>query len=67
MYGLEYEAIDVTMTAHHLIFGEFNEIDAFNWTKKVAVGARNSGYAFEEYPGGYDEFSRVFADPRRFT
>ncbi len=71
LYDLEYEAIDVTMAAHHLIFGELNEVDAFNWTKKVEVGVRNSGYAFEEYPGGYDEFydefSHFFADPRRFT
>lgn len=71
LYDLGYEAIDVSMAPHHLIFGELNEVDAFNWTKKVEVGAKNSGYAFEEYPGGYEdffqEFKSFFADPRRFT
>lgn len=71
LYDLEYESLDVTMTAHHLIFGELNDIDEFNWTKKVEVAAKNSGYHFEDYPGGYDEFyeefKTFFASPRRFT
>ena len=71
LYDLGYEAIDVSMTPHHLIFGELNEVDAFNWTKKVEVGAKHSGYPFEEYAGGYEdffeEFKTFFADPRRFT
>ncbi len=71
LYDLQYQAIDVTMTAHHLIFGDLKESDAFNWTKKVEVGARNSGFRFEEYPGGYEEFYQeflqTFTDPRRFS
>jgi SAM-dependent methyltransferase len=71
LYDLGYEAIDVMMAPHHLIFGELNEVDAFNWTKKVEVAAKNSGYPFEEYPGGYEaffaDFKSFFADPRRFT
>jgi SAM-dependent methyltransferase len=71
LYDMAYEAIDVTMAPHHLIFGELNEVDAFNWTKKVEVAAKNSGFRFEDYPGGYDEFFEdfkcFFADPRRFT
>jgi SAM-dependent methyltransferase len=71
LYDMKYDDIDVTMAPHHLIFGELNEVDAFNWTKKVEVAAKNSGYAFEEYPGGYaeffEEFKTFFADPRRFT
>ena len=71
LYDLEYEDIDVNLAAHHLIYGELNEADAFNWTKKVQVGAQNSGYAFEEYANGYDEFyeefREFFTDPRRFT
>ena len=71
LYDLSYDDIDVTMAPHHLIFGELNDVDEFNWIKKVEVAARKSGYRFEDYPGGYDEFfedfKRFFADPRRFT
>jgi ubiquinone/menaquinone biosynthesis C-methylase UbiE len=71
LYDLGYENIDVTMEAHHLIFGALNEVDAFNWTKKAEEGGKKSGYAFEEYQGGYDEFfqefKEAFTNPRRFT
>ena len=71
LYDLGYDAIDATMTPHHLIYGELNAVDDFNWTKKVEVAAKNSGFEFEGYPGGfnafYDDFKTYFADPRRFT
>ena len=71
LYDLGYQDIDVSLSPHHLIFGKLSEIDAFNWTQKVRVAARNSGYKFEEYPGGFDEFfeefKSFFHDPRRFT
>lgn len=71
LYDLEYEAIDVAMTPHHLIYGELSEVDAFNWTKKIEVAVKQSGYPFEAYPGGFDEFYQefksFFANPRRFT
>ncbi|MBQ0718518.1 MAG: hypothetical protein KBT64_15005, partial [Sulfitobacter litoralis] len=63
--------IDVSMAPHHLIFGELNEIDDFNWTKKVEVAVKKLGYEFKEYKGGYEEFfeefKNFFSDPRRFT
>ena len=71
LYDLGYKNIDVSMEAHHLIFGALNEIDEFNWTKKVEEGGRKSGYRFVEYDGGYDEFfqefKETFTNPRRFT
>ena len=71
LYDLGYEKIRMNMTPHHLIYGELNEADAFNWTKKVEVAARNSGYDFKEYDNGFDgflaEFNSFFRDPRRFT
>lgn len=71
LYDLAYDHVDVAMAPHHLIFGELNEADAFNWTQKVKVAAKKSGYGFEDYSGGYDEFfdeyKRFFADRRRFT
>jgi SAM-dependent methyltransferase len=71
LYDLGYQNIDVSMTPHHLIFGELNEIDAFNWTKKLEVAVKKLGYEFKEYKGGYEEFFEdfkiFFSDPRRFT
>ncbi len=71
LYDLGYQDIDVAIAQHHLIYGELHEIDAYNWTKKVEVAAQRSGYRFDEYRGGYEEFfeefKRFFSDPRRFT
>jgi ubiquinone/menaquinone biosynthesis C-methylase UbiE len=71
LYDLGFEEIAVEVGTHHLIYGELNEIDAYNWAKKVEVAAKNSGYVFEDYPGGFDEFAAefkdFFSDPRRFT
>ena len=71
LYDLGCDHIEVKMAPHHLIYGELNPTDDFNWTKKAEEGGKKSGYRFEEYPGGYDEFflefKKAFADPRRFT
>jgi SAM-dependent methyltransferase len=71
LYDLGYDAIDATITPHHLIYGSLNAVDDFNWTKKVEVAAKKSGFVFDAYPGGYDafydDFRTCFADPRRFT
>jgi ubiquinone/menaquinone biosynthesis C-methylase UbiE len=71
LYDLGYKDIDVNVDSHHLIFGELTSTDAFNWAMKAEAAARNAGYAFDEYEGGFDEFYRefekFFADPRRFT
>jgi SAM-dependent methyltransferase len=71
LYDLGYEAIDVNVASHHLIFGELPQKDAFNWMKKVEIAGRKSGYPFAEYPGGYGEFCEEFktflTNPRRFT
>ena len=71
LYDLGYQDIDVNLLPHHLIFGEAKEKETFNWTKKVEVAAKKSGYPFREYKGGYEEFfeefKQFFSDPRRFT
>ena len=71
LYDLGYQDIDVEVGAHHQIFGELKHADDFNWTKKVEVGARYSGYDFAEFENGFEqflsEFRTFFADPRRFT
>jgi len=71
LYDLQLAEIAVEMDHHHLIYGELNDIDNYNWTRKLEVAARNSGYHFDSYPGGFpefmEEFRNFFADPRRFT
>lgn len=71
LYDLGFEALDVTMGAHHLIFGALNEVDAFNWSQKVEVGVRRSEGSFEPFDGNFDEFKeqfyRFFNDHRRFS
>jgi len=71
LYDLNFEDIDMDLSAHHLLFGKLNKTDEFNWTTKAKVAVKNSGYDFSEFPGGFDEFfdefQAFFLDPRRFT
>ena len=71
LYDLGLYDIAVEMDHHHLIYGKLSEMDNYNWTRKLEVAARNSGYGFDGYPGGYPEFlaefGSFFSDPRRFT
>jgi len=71
LYDLKYHSIEVRVDAHHCIFGELEENDAFNWMKKVEVAAKNSGYPFKEYKNKFKgflaEFRKCFYNPRRFT
>lgn len=71
LYDLGFQELSVDLSAHHLITGQLNEVDAYNWNKKVQVAAKNSNYSFAEYAGGFDEFvdefRNFFNDPRRFT
>lgn len=71
LFDLDYQDIRLNMTSHHLIFGELDEVERYNWERKMMVAARRSGCAFARYPGGFDEFcsefTASFQDPRRFT
>lgn len=71
LYDLSYRDIDVRLDAHHLIFGKLNSVDEFNWLTKIAVAGKESGYPFNEFEGGFEEFysecKKYFHDPRRFT
>jgi ubiquinone/menaquinone biosynthesis C-methylase UbiE len=71
LYDLGYEDIDISVTAHHLIYGKLGEVDAYNWATKARVASSKIGFQFSEYPGGFDEFldefNEFFSDPRRFT
>jgi ubiquinone/menaquinone biosynthesis C-methylase UbiE len=69
LYDLDYRDIRVDMQAHHLIYGELNPIDAFNWFKKMEIALPKAGP--KEFEGEYgelvEEFKTFFSDPRRFT
>jgi len=71
LYDIGYQDIDVSIEAHHLIFGELKNTDAFNWMKKIEVLSKKINYQFEEYEQGYEEFieefKKFFSNPRRFT
>ncbi|MFO7839676.1 MAG: methyltransferase domain-containing protein [Desulfosalsimonadaceae bacterium] len=72
LYDLNFDRIDVDLSAHHLIFGKLHEKDEFNWITKAMVAARNSGYNFYNefsngFAGFYEAFIKFFLDPRRFT
>jgi ubiquinone/menaquinone biosynthesis C-methylase UbiE len=71
LYDLKFRDIHVHLMPHHLIYGELNDVDAFNWMKKIQVVTPKVQSVFEEYPGGaeryYTDFSSFFRDPRRFT
>jgi hypothetical protein len=71
MYDLGLEEIQVRIDAHHLIHGELNGVDEFNWLKKLEIAAKGSGCTFAEYGGSYEdfvaEFERFFNDKRRFS
>lgn len=68
---LRYENLNVDVGGHHVIYGELEDADAFNWVTKVKVASAKIGFDFEEYPGGADEFmeefNKFFNDPGRFT
>lgn len=70
-YRLGYQEIDIRVDAHHLIFGELKDTDAYNWMKKLEVASKRIGYSFHEYEGGFkgfsEEFYNFFTDPGRFT
>ncbi len=70
LYDLGYEKIEVDVAAHHLIYGELKEVDAFNWLKKVEVASEKAKNIFARYPEGtegfFSDFLSFFHNPRRF-
>ena len=71
MFDLGLEDIQARVDAHHLIYGELNGVDEFNWMKKLEIAAQKSGCTFAEYGGSYKdfvaEFEQFFNDTRRFS
>jgi len=71
LYRLGYNEIRVSLQAHHLIYGNLKDLDAYNWIKKIEKASKKVGFAFTGYEGGYKEFfgefMQFFSDPGRFS
>lgn len=71
LYDLGYQNITMNVGAHHVIYGDLDSVDAFNWWKKIEIVSKKASSVFSEYPGGseefMEEFRRFFSDPRRFS
>jgi SAM-dependent methyltransferase len=71
LYDTGYEDIRLDVLAHHLIYGNIQDKDLFNWLKKAEVLSKKAEDLFADYPGGHDaffeDFNTFFSDPRRFT
>jgi len=71
LYDLGFRDIEVHLLPHHLIYGELQQSDDFNWVKKVEMASVKAKDLFSEYPGGYSsffsDFKDIFSSPRRFT
>ena len=61
----------MSVQAHHLIYGNLKDLDAYNWIKKIEKASKKVGFAFTGYEGGYKEFlgefMQFFSDPGRFS
>jgi len=75
LYHFLFEAgmvdIELDMRPHHLIYGELSDLDRWHWWQKIELAGKRSGWTFDDYAGGYDEFveefKTFFTSPKRFT
>ena len=71
LYDMGYQNIQANIQPHNLIYDKISSEAAFNWTKKIEVAVKQSGYEFKDYPGGFneffDEFQNDIHNPRRFS
>lgn len=71
LYKLDFVDIKVRAGVHHLIYGDLNAKDAYNWSKKIEIAGKKIKFDFDRYDSGYDgyvaEFNAFFNDPARFT
>ena len=63
--------IQSDMRPHHLIYGKLSDADRIHWWQKIELAGKRSGWTFDDYEGGYeefvDEFKDFFSRPDRFT
>jgi len=71
LYDEGFANMEMDLMAHHLIYGEIRDSDAYNWLKKIEVASVLVPDIFDDYRGGYEaflsDFKSFFYHPRRFT
>jgi ubiquinone/menaquinone biosynthesis C-methylase UbiE len=73
LYNIGLVDIKVRAGAHHVIYGDLDAVDAYNWSKKMEIAGRKLRFDFHGcgYDNGYagyaEEFNTFFNDPGRFT
>jgi ubiquinone/menaquinone biosynthesis C-methylase UbiE len=71
LYKMGFVDIKVHVSAHHLIYQELSDVDAYNWLKKMEIGVKKMNFDFRHYSSGHEgfveEFMTFFNDPGRFT
>jgi ubiquinone/menaquinone biosynthesis C-methylase UbiE len=60
LFDLGYRDIEVHVSGHNIKTGYLKENKMFNWAKKAEIASQRSGYRFEDYPGGFQEFYEEF-------
>lgn len=70
LYDLGFINIQTEVRMHHLVYGKLSDADRWNFWQKIELGAKRSGWTFEDYEDGFagfeKEFKEYFADERRF-
>lgn len=70
LFDLGFGDLACTVETHHLIYGQINEVDSYNWLRKIEIAGKNSGSSFSLYRGGFEEFRQdvlsFLQDPVRF-
>ncbi len=70
LYQLGYSDITVELGAHHLIYGELQSVDEYNWVRKIEVLSGKLDTSLPGYTDAgefLDDFRSFFRDPGRFT
>jgi ubiquinone/menaquinone biosynthesis C-methylase UbiE len=71
LFDQGFTNIQVSLMAHHLLYGSIKDQDIFNWMKKIETNAKRFADLLNDYPGGYaaffHDFKKFLLDPRRFT
>ena len=64
LFDLGFENIEISVTAHHVIYGEIRDVDSYNWTKKNRSDGPASGGSFRDIsrriPGVSHGFPQLF-------
>lgn len=71
LFNQNLDDIEVMVAGHHVIYGDLEESDAFNWLKKAEIAPQKIGFGFDAYDGGQEEFlgefKAFFHNRARFT